>query len=47
MKREDRLNVLLAHYDALPILIDYIKRKVQVDIEAQKTLDRWDKERNK
>ena len=37
----------LAHYSALPILINYIKKKAhEGDAEARETLDKWDKIRN-
>ena len=40
--------VLIKHYEALPILIDYVKdQAMSGDDEAKKTLVLWDKRRNK
>jgi hypothetical protein len=40
------LHLAIKHLDALPILIDYIKKKsAEGDNEAFKTLDEWDNAR--
>jgi hypothetical protein len=41
------LEVVLAHYDALPVLIDFVSRRASDgDPEAMETLLKWDTARN-
>jgi hypothetical protein len=41
------LDTIIAHYEAIPILIDYISHKAsEGDSVAKETLFRWDKARD-
>ena len=48
MKLSEQIRVMENHYNALPILIAYIKKKaVEGDFEARQVLIKWDEERGK